>query len=385
MIIENKKIAIIGGGPGGLTLARLLQMKHADVTVYERDKNAGIRQQGATLDLHEESGLEALKRAELMDEFKAHYRSGAGKIRVVDSNGAIMLDDHADGKHDESRPEIDRAPLRDILVASLKPDTIVWDSQFASMEKQGEGWVLTFKNGTEAYADIVIAADGANSKLRFYITDIKPIYSGITIVEGNVYHAEKNAPKLWELVKGGKVFALGNEQSLILSAKGEGSLSFYTGCKVREQWVAESGIDFSDSTQVYAWFKDAFGEWSDTWQELFASKEMWFVPRPQYHYPLTQHWDALPNLTMIGDAAHRMPPYAGEGVNMAMQDAYELAECLTTKGFVDIQAAIAHYEERMLARVSAVTEDTLINTEMMHADDGLERLLNLFNGMTEEC
>ncbi|SPZ85559.1 Uncharacterised protein [Sphingobacterium multivorum] len=52
------------------------------------------------------------------------------------------------------------------------------------MEEQDHGWLLHFKNGKSFYADLVVAADGANSKIRPYLTDIKPIYSGITIVEG---------------------------------------------------------------------------------------------------------------------------------------------------------------------------------------------------------
>src|SRR5690606_21762115 len=156
--------------------------------------------------------------------------------------------------------------------------------------KEKEGWLIEFKNGTTAFANIVIAADGANSKIRPYITNIKPLYSNITIVEGNIYNAEKNAPKLWDLVKGGKIYALGNEQTIILSAKGEGSLSFYTGCKESENWTKESGIDFNNKNQVFDWFKKAFASWDMLWQELFASDEMWFVPRPQYHFPLDQKW-----------------------------------------------------------------------------------------------
>ncbi len=60
---KDKIIAIVGGGPGGLTLARLLQMNGANVTVYERDASRSARVQGATLDLHEESGLKALRKA----------------------------------------------------------------------------------------------------------------------------------------------------------------------------------------------------------------------------------------------------------------------------------------------------------------------------------
>jgi len=379
MLLRNKQIAIVGGGPGGLTLARLLQLKNVAVKVYERDADETARQQGATLDLHEESGLEALRRANLLEEFYASYRPEAGRMRVLDQYANIHLDDYGSEDDGEQRPEIDRAPLRDLLIQSLKPEIMVWDSQFVSMEKQGEGWFLHFKNGTSAYADLVIAADGANSKIRPYLNRIKPVYSGITIVEGNIYHAAQNAPKLWSLVNGGKIFAMGKQQSLILSAKGEGSLSFYTGCKVTENWAVHSGIDFNEKQQVLDWFKTAFSTWDDVWQELFAGNEMWFVPRPQYHFPLDQSWETQANLTLIGDAAHRMPPYAGEGVNMAMQDAFELAECLTNPDFKNVVEALSHYEKQMLKRAAEVTEMTLQSTEMLHSQDAVNSLLAMFN------
>src|SRR5450755_4790961 len=94
MQIKNKKIAIIGGGPGGLTLARLLQQKGIPVTVYERDVNREVRVQGGALDLHTESGLAALEKAGLMDEFKTHYRPGAELTRVVDNQAKIYADQH---------------------------------------------------------------------------------------------------------------------------------------------------------------------------------------------------------------------------------------------------------------------------------------------------
>ncbi len=381
MLFLNKKIAIVGGGPGGLTLARLLQLQGADVQVFERDVNEAVRAQGATLDLHEESGLEALRRAGLIEAFYAHYRPDAGKVRILDEQAEIYSDDHATGTgYTDSRPEIDRAPLRNLLLQALQPGTVVWDRHFVSMEDEKDGWRLHFKNGTTVYADLVIGADGAHSKIRSYIIGIAPIYSGVTIVEGQVYHAAQHAPNLWALVRGGKIFAFGNEQSLILSAKGEGSLSFYTGCKVPETWVQECGVDFSDHTQVFSWFKTAYGSWNKVWLELFTNGDAGFIPRPQYHFPLDQHWNARPNLTMLGDAAHRMPPYAGEGVNMAMQDAFELSGCITGSNFVSLQEAIAHYENGMLKRASEVTRFTLANTEMLHAKDALEQMVAMMSG-----
>lgn len=381
MMIQDKKIAIIGGGPGGLTLAKLLQLKNAVVHVYERDEHKDVRVQGATLDLHEESGLEALRRAGLMDAFKANYRPDAGKLKLLDKNLTVHLNEHDSGSfHDEDRPEIDRAPLRKILLETLKPDTVIWDSQFLSMEKKGDGWILHFKNGKSYYADIVIAADGANSKIRPYITDIQPIYSGVTIIEGNIYNAAVNAPKLWELVDGGKVFVLDEEKTLLFSTKADGTLTFYTGCKVDENWAKESGIDFSNKEQICEWFKKEYGTWDEVWRELFKTNDSSFVVRPQYHYPLDQTWETLPNLTMLGDAAHRMPPYAGEGVNMAMQDAYELAECLTDGKYQNVQSALSQYEKQMQKRASKITKTTLDNTVLMHAPKAIENLMKMFAG-----
>ncbi|MDJ1503016.1 NAD(P)/FAD-dependent oxidoreductase [Xanthocytophaga agilis] len=370
MLIENKKIAIVGGGPGGLTLARLLQKKGADVKVYERDLNKEARVQGATLDLHEESGLKALEKAGLMDAFQANYRPGADKVRIIDKHAVILADQHSLTDHNESRPEIDRGPLRKILLESLQPDTVVWDSHFASMTPEESGWKLMFHNGVSAYADIVIAADGANSKIRPVITSIKPFYSGITIVEGYVYDSETAAPGVHELLKGGKIFAFGDDKTLIVSSKGDGSLAFYTGCKTDEFWIRESGIDFKDKAQVLAWFKQEFAGWDSVWEELFVNASV-FIPRPQYCMPLDQSWEALSNLTMLGDAAHLMPPYAGEGVNMAMLDALELSECLTSEKFPDLQAAIAQYEKQMCTRASEAAQMTLDSTAMLHSPEAI--------------
>ncbi|OQP63481.1 2-polyprenyl-6-methoxyphenol hydroxylase [Niastella vici] len=386
MLIKDKKIAIVGGGPGGLTLARLLQLKGANVQVFERDADKYARQQGATLDLHDESGLKAVERAELIEQFKQNYRPGAETLRVVNEEGALFLDEHAQPKdigfgNEYFRPEIDRGPLRDIFIDSLQPGTILWDHQFISMESKNGGWLLTFKNEKSVYADIVIAADGANSKIRPYISNSRPVYSGIMMVEGNIYHAEKNAPALHALVKGGKVFALGKDKSIILSAKGDGCLSFCTGCWEQEGWINECGIDFNNRASVFVWFKQRFADWSMLWHELFATDEIYFVPRPMYHYPPGQHWEALSNVTMLGDAAHRMPPYAGEGVNMAMLDALELSECFTNGKYPDLKTAIANFEKQMCQRAGEITTITLNQMQALHSPGAIKHLLNIFQGM----
>ncbi|KPE49199.1 FAD-dependent oxidoreductase [Chryseobacterium indologenes] len=385
MLIKNKSIAIIGGGPGGLTLARLLQLKNADVKVYERDFNSKARVQGSPLDMHEESGMAALRGAGLLEEFKENFRPGADKTLIVNNQAEIFYSDH-ESKPDEDfgnahfRPEIDRGPLRNMLLKSLHPETVVWDSHFISMERHGEGWMLYFKNGSSAYADLVVAADGANSKVRPYLTDIEPAYSGITMLEGNILQAEKTAPAITAFLKGGKIMAFGNNRNLLLGQKGNGNLGFYASFRADENWASASGLDFSDQPQILNWYKKEYSEWNNIWDELFENAESPFIPRPIYYMPLAQGWKTRSNLTLIGDAAHVMPPFAGEGANMAMLDALELSKYLTNDNCHSMEEAIALYESQMRKRATKAIQESLENGERMHAEKALETMLAFFNG-----
>jgi 2-polyprenyl-6-methoxyphenol hydroxylase-like FAD-dependent oxidoreductase len=377
--IADKKIAIVGGGPGGLTLARLLQMNGAAVKVYERDIHKDARMKGATLDLHEESGLKALQEAGLMDAFMANYRPGADHMRVMDKNANIVFEDRPKTAAEIIRPEIDRGPLQQILLDSLERGTVVWGSQFETLSSHDGSLELRFKNGNSAPADLVIAADGANSKLRPYLTPVKAFYAGVTIVEGAIYDSAIACPTIHQLLNGGKIFALGDEKSLIISTKGDGSLVFYTGCKKDESWSRESGIDFSDKASVLAWFKTEYAGWDSVYLELFEHAGVPYMPRPQYCMPMDQTWDAMTNLTILGDAAHLMPPYAGEGVNMAMLDALELSQCLINDSFLDLQQAIAAYEKQMRSRAAVVAKDTMDNTAALHSPDAIPYFMRIIS------
>jgi len=314
-----------------------------------------------------------------MAAFKASYRPGAEQLTITDKHANIVFEDQPRQNEEISRPEIDRGPLQQILLNSLNPDTVVWNSQFASLSKQGENWEVEFKNGVRVSADVVIGADGANSKIRSYITPIKPFYVGVTAIEGTVYNAGVATPKVNKLLNGGKIFAVGDEKTLIVGSKADGSLMFYIGFKTDEHWYKTCGIDFANKKQVLEWFRETFTGWSEIWDELFENAAYDFVPRPQYCMPLDQTWDTIPGLTMLGDAAHLMPPYAGEGVNMAMLDALELAEHLTEQDFTTTQDAIAAFEKQMRTRASATAKDTLESTAALHSMDAIPFLSQIIN------
>jgi 2-polyprenyl-6-methoxyphenol hydroxylase-like FAD-dependent oxidoreductase len=373
--VEGKKIAVIGGGPGGLTLARLLQQSGAQVIVYERDRSRSARVQGSALDLHEGSGLAALEAAGLIEAFWANHRPDLDRLRLTDSSGRVLHDHPRNMSGAGKRPEIERGPLRDILLDSLQPGTVQWNYKLESAEMQGEQVLLRFAGGETVRADIVVGSDGANSRLRELVTPVRPEYVGVSLVECLVPAAKQTIPELWDLLGGSALIALGGERTIGMGTKPEGSVLIYAGLKTDGGTVRQNLEAASRPDQRVAWFHTNFEGWSDLWNPLFR-ETVSMVWRPLLVCPPDQSWESKSNVTLIGDAAHVVPPYAGEGVNMAMLDALVLSKLLLNEE--SSLNAIATYEAEMFARMQHMTADTMANTEMFYATDACERVVALF-------
>ncbi len=274
-----------------------------------------------------------------------------------------------------ARPEIDRGPLRDLLLDSLLPGTVVWDCHLLGLVPEGDGWKLAFKNGETATADIVIGADGSSSKVRPFVTSVKNHYAGTIILQGNV----AEYPSMQTLLNGGKIHVFADGKFLHISSKGDGSIDFYISVRKEEDWVSVSGIDFSDRSAVVAWFRAEFEGWSELWLGLVERAGLPLLLRPQYCMPLDQRWETKANITLLGDAAHLMPP-SGEGVNLAMLDALELCEVLTDEGYDDMKTAIADYEKRMQERGIVEAKVSIDMVEWMHGEHALEKMVELLGG-----
>ena len=182
------RIAIVGAGPAGLTLARLLQQGGLPCTIFELDDGQSARDQGGIVDLHPRSGQLALREADLSEDFQQLALPAGEAMKLMKSDGTICWDennskDALEGQPTRERPEIDRTALRRVLLDSLDPGSIQWDKKIVRVEPAGEKYDLHFTHGVETGFDLVVGADGAWSKVRPLLTDVRPHYSGITVIE----------------------------------------------------------------------------------------------------------------------------------------------------------------------------------------------------------
>jgi 2-polyprenyl-6-methoxyphenol hydroxylase-like FAD-dependent oxidoreductase len=183
---RSGSIAIVGGGPGGATLARLLQGRGFQVKVFERDASATARPQGGSLDLRADSGQRAVDAAGLTAEFAAVSREDAKAFRMLDPAGNEIPSGGSE-THENPGPEIDRADLRRLLLDALAPDTVEWGHAVQGVTPVKNGrWRIDFEDRSSCTADLVVGADGMGSKVRRRLTSVEPIYTGITMLAAKI-------------------------------------------------------------------------------------------------------------------------------------------------------------------------------------------------------
>jgi 2-polyprenyl-6-methoxyphenol hydroxylase-like FAD-dependent oxidoreductase len=337
---SKPRIAVVGGGPGGLTLARVLQTRGLTATVFELDDSATSRQQGGTLDMQTETGQVALKAAGLDERFFAIARFEGQDGRLLDKSGTVLLDRKA-GPEERAQPEIDRGDLRRLLLDSLAPGVVRWGSKVDAVRPVGDGTHEVTVNGISEVFDLVVGADGAWSRVRPLVSPAQPAYSGVTFVEVGFEDAERHHPEISRLVGNGSMFALSDNRGLIAQRNADDHIRVYVAFRVAEGWLV-------DPADARATLLAMFADWAPELRALLTDCGDSFVVRPLYALPVPHVWQTRAGVTLLGDAAHLMSPFSGLGANLAMLDGADLANAIADAP--DLETAVRDYESVMLPR-----------------------------------
>jgi 2-polyprenyl-6-methoxyphenol hydroxylase-like FAD-dependent oxidoreductase len=373
------RIAIVGAGLSGLVLARVLHTHGVTSTVYELDAGPGARRQGGWLDLHVESGQRALDDAGLLEQFRAHTHPQGENVRVMDKTGTVFIDRGPDGEG--LRPEIDRSVLRDLLLASLPAGIVAWGHRLTAVERADNGTLaLAFADGSVASAELLVGADGAWSRVRPLLSAAVPAYVGITYLELELKDVAARYPELARLVGTGSLFAASDNKSL----GGHGGDQLHLGAALRapKDWIQTCGVDWTDPAAARAALLAEFADWSEGFKDLIRHCDDRITPRLIHALPTGHAWSRVPGVTLLGDAAHLMSPFAGEGANAAMLDAAVLARFLLEHEG-DVETALARYENDMFPRAAEAARQSAFGLDMIFNADAPRDLVSFFGAMSE--
>ena len=376
-------ITVVGAGLGGLSLAGVLARNGVASAVFDLDASATARDQGGMLDLHEESGQAALRAAGLYERFRAIIHPGGEAMRIVGRDGTVHLaedGEDGDGGRPEGggRPEVNRNDLRRILLESLPAGTVHWGARITGARPLGSGvHEVALADGGTFTTDLLIGADGAWSRIRPLVSAAVPAYSGVSFVEADLPDAAVRHRATADLVGGGMMFALAEEKGFLTHFEGDGTLHAYIALKKPADWLA--GLDVTDTAAAKKVLLEEFDGWDERLRALIGDAEGRLVARPVHALPVGHAWARTPGVTLLGDAAHLMSPFAGEGANLAMLDGAELAAALVAHPG-DTEAALAAYERDLFPRGENAALESADNLDLCFAPDALPRLIDQMAG-----
>jgi 6-hydroxynicotinate 3-monooxygenase len=360
---SKQKIAIVGAGLGGAAAATLLQKAGFEVDIYEQAPEfsrigAGIHMGPNIMKIFRRMGIE-----QQLSDMGSHpdfwfSRDGASG----DYLSRIALGEFSRKEYGASYITVHRGDLHALQISTIKPGTMHFNKCVSKIEETANGVRLSFADGTHAEADIVIGADGINSKIREELLGAeRPLYSGWVahraLIRSEVltkYNLNfENCVKWWSE----------DRHMMVYHTTGKRDEYYYVTGVPHAAWDFQgSSVDSSREEMA-----EAFKDYCPTVQALIESTDT--VTK----WPLLNR-NPLPlwsrgRLVLLGDACHPMKPHMAQGAGMAIEDAAMLTRCLQETGLSDYSTAFDLYETARKDRASRVQSVSNANTWLRTQED----------------
>jgi salicylate hydroxylase len=359
---NSRRIAVIGAGIGGLTLAIALRQYGILVDIYEQTTE--LREVGAAVALSA-NGTRFFDQCGLSAQLGSHWFEVSALIYRDGRTGRLI------GKHDAGPAYrqrfgapyvgIHRAELQAILSAAVGMNRIHLRKRLVDIDDRGAHAALRFDDGSTIEADLVVGADGARSVVRRWMIGYDDaLYSGCSGFRGVVpMDALPSLPDPTALQ-----FWMGPGGHLLHYPMGNDHINFLLVERHPTPWPQREWVMPTTEGEQLRHFAD----WHPAIVEMITAKpvsDRWGL----FHRPPLGRW-TKGRVTLLGDAAHQLAPHHGQGANQSIEDAVVLADCLGELGSGPIADAIARYEMLRRGRTRKVQYASISTADILHLPDG---------------
>ncbi len=362
------KIAIVGGGIGGLTTALALSQNAHDVTVFER--SAGIREIGAGVQISPNAGrlLHSLGLGAAYSEISVNPHRVVLRRWEDDSIiRATDLDESFLSQHQVPLANVARNELVEILgsaVAARANVTLKFSTHVVSVEPGDSSSEVILADGSSQSFDIVIGADGIHSVVRPCVGGIdKPRFSGSAAYRALVPRSAVEDLPIDVTNR------MGPDRHVVSYFIGRNRSHLNLVCiSPEDSWETESWTEQGTMEDLYSRFEG----WSPDFLSLLGRIEEPIFRWALYDREPLEQW-GIGTTTLLGDACHPMLPFMAQGSCQAIEDAIVLARCLSDANTSDAASALRRYEDARQGRTAQVQTSSVMNRDLFHMVDGKEQ------------
>ena len=355
-----RKVAVIGGGIGGLAAALGLHRAGFHVDVYEQTPQLTEVGGGINMGPNAARILYRLGLGESLD--RVAVRPISAHVRRWDDGRTLQkapINPLCVELYGAPHLTVHRADLQAIIAAGLPKTHIHLGHRLSGLVDHGDAVEAQFANGASIEADIVVGADGIHSTVRERLFGAEdPQFAGCVAYRGLV-PVERIADLELEL---GSQSWVGPGAHLVHYFVSRGQLLNFVGWTEHDEWNRE---DWTDRAAV-ARALTAFAGWHEQVRTIIAAAETCFIWALFDRDPLPR-W-SVGRTTLLGDACHPMYPFMGQGAAMAIEDGATLAACLRAIG--GPAEALLRYERLRLPRVTRLQQMSRANKIRFHLPDG---------------